>query len=413
MNVLQFVANLFVNVGAWMGEVLHGWGLSPLWTAIVVKFLAGLVVAGGPLAAVLFLIWYARKVIGRIQDRMGPTNDGTAAGPFALLQAVADAIKMLTKEFIFPHGRDKVVFLIAPVLVVAVAVAIWAVIPFGPPDAGMQFVDLNIGVFYVVALASLTFFSMLMAGWSSHNKYANLGAFRAVSMIVSYEIPQMLALLVPVMLAGTMGMQGLINAQEVPFIVMAPIPALIYFLAMTAEVGRLPFEQAEADAEIVAGYFIEYSGMLFGAFYLAEFINNLSASFVFSVLFLGGWRGPWVEQAPILGLVWLSLKAFLVFSVLTFFWGAMPRLRIDHILGFSWKFLTPLALVMLMVTALVDKIVQIVGERGPSPSVSPWTRAGWLFLANAIVALVTAWVLYQVEKRQRAQREARRFAVVR
>ncbi len=409
MNVLQFVANLFVNVGAWLGEVLSGWGLSPLWTAIVVKFLAGLVVAGGPLAAVLFLIWYARKVIGRIQDRMGPTNDGTAAGPFALLQAVADAIKMLTKEFVFPTGRDKVVFLIAPVLVVAVAVAIWAVIPFGPPDAGMQFVDLNIGVFYVVALASLTFFSMLMAGWSSHNKYANLGAFRAVSMIVSYEIPQMLALLVPVMLAGTMGMQGLINAQEVPFIVMAPIPALIYFLAMTAEVGRLPFEQAEADAEIVAGYFIEYSGMLFGAFYLAEFINNLSASFVFSILFLGGWRGPWVEQAPILGLVWLSLKAFIVFSILTFFWGAMPRLRIDHILGFSWKFLTPLALVMLMVTALVDKIVQMASHE----AVLPWTRAGWLFLANAVVARLTAWVLHQVEKRRRAQREARRFAVVR
>ncbi len=405
MNVWQFLADFFVNVGAWMGELLSGWGLSPFWVSLIVKVVGGLALAIGPLTAVLFLIWYARKVIGRIQDRMGPTNDGTAAGPFALLQAVADAIKMLTKEFVFPKERDRVVFLIAPVLAVAVAVAVWAVIPFGPQ--GMQFVDLNIGVFYVVALASLAFFAMLMAGWSSHNKYANLGAFRAVSMIVSYEIPQMLALLVPVMLAGSMGMQGLVRAQEVPFIVMVPVPALIYFLAMTAEVGRLPFEQAEADAEIVAGYFVEYSGMLFGAFYLAEFINNLSASFVFTVLFLGGWRGPWVEQAPVLGLVWISLKAFLVFTLLTFFWGAMPRLRIDHILGFSWKFLTPLALVMLVVVALVDKAVQAAGLT------SPWSRAGWLFLANVAVALVTAALLYRAERRQQAAREARRFAIVR
>ncbi len=405
MNVWQFLADFFVNVGEWMGQVLSGWGLPPLWVAIIVKAVAGLVLAIGPLTAVLFLIWYARKVIGRIQDRMGPTNDGTAAGPFALLQAVADAIKMLTKEFVFPNERDKVVFLLAPVLVVAVAVAVWAVIPFGP--SGMQFADLNIGIFYVVALASLTFFSMLMAGWSSHNKYANLGAFRAVSMIVSYEIPQILALLVPVMLAGSMGMQGLVRAQEVPFIIMVPLPALIYFLAMTAEVGRLPFEQAEADAEIVAGYFVEYSGMLFGAFYLAEFINNLSASFVFAILFLGGWRGPWVEQVPILGLVWLSLKAFIVFTLLTFFWGAMPRLRIDHILDFSWKFLTPLALIMLAVVGVVDKIVQAAGVS------SPWVRAGWLFLANALVAVVTAFWVRWVERRQQAEREARRFAIVR
>jgi NADH-quinone oxidoreductase subunit H len=241
-----------------------------------------------------------------------------------------------------------------------------------------------------------------MAGWSSRSKYAIIGAFRGVSQIVSYEIPQVLAILPPVMLAGSLSMQDLVRAQDVPFIISLPIPALIYFLAVTAEVGRLPLELAEAEAEIVAGYFVEYSGMMFGSFYLADFINNFSAGMIFATLFLGGWRGPFVHTVPILGALWLFLKAFVIFFVLVLFWGAMPRLRIDHILIFNWKFLVPLALVTLPTIALVNKLMV---EAGVS---SPWLQAGGLLLTNVLIALGTMGVLIWVEHRVHRQEHGRR-----
>lgn len=401
MTFWQFMANFFVNVRLWLTGVLTGWGLGPFQVRLVVDAAGSLTLVALPFVSVLFLIWLARKVIARIQDRLGPTNAGTWAGPFALFQTVADAVKILTKELIVPRGADRAVFIIAPMLVLAVSLAIWMVIPFGPE--GMQGVDLDLGIFYVVALGSLTLFSMVMAGWSSRNKYADVGTFRAVSQIVSYEIPQMMCLITPVMLTGSLSMQKIVLTQELPFIIPLPIPAVVYFLAMLAEVGRLPFEQAEADAEIVAGYFTEYSGMMFGSFYLAEFINNFSASLIFSTLFLGGWRGPWVDVAPALGAVWLLLKGLLIFIVLVFFWGSMPRLRIDQILAFNWKFLVPLALVTLLVVGLVEKILTTVG-------VEAFTTRAWVLLAaNVVVGLVTLGVLRLYERREARKREARSF----
>ncbi|MCJ7551068.1 MAG: NADH-quinone oxidoreductase subunit H, partial [Anaerolineae bacterium] len=274
---------------------------APLWLNLLWRFAGAVAMAMVPLVAVVFLIWESRKVIARMQDRLGPTNDGTWAGPWALFQTIADGIKILTKELIIPEGADRGVFIAAPILVVSVAIAPWAVIPLGPPGSGLQVVDLDVGVFLVVAISSLAPFSMIMAGWSSRNKYAEVGAFRAVSQIIGYEVPLVLALLVPVMLSGSMSLQGIIAAQSVPYIVSVPLVALVYFLAMLAEVGRLPFELAEADSELVAGYFTEYSGMMFGSFYLAEFINTFTGSVLFSIFFLGGWRGPWVAQVPVLG----------------------------------------------------------------------------------------------------------------
>ena len=373
---------------------------APLWLQLLWRFAGGVAMAMVPLVAVLFLIWESRKVIARMQDRLGPTNAGTWAGPWALFQTVADGIKILTKELIIPEGADRGVFIAAPILVVAVAVALWAVIPLGPPGSGLQVVDLDVGVFYVVAISSLAPFSMIMAGWSSRNKYAEVGAFRAVSQIIGYEVPMVLALLVPVMLSGSMSLQDIIAAQKVPYIVSVPIVALIYFLAMLAEVGRLPFELAEADSELVAGYFTEYSGMMFGAFYLAEFINTFTASVLFSILFLGGWRGPWVAQVPVLGAVWLLLKAFLVFNVLNLFWAAMPRLRIDQVLTFNWKFLLPMGLVMFLMVALVDKLLWYVGVP------EGWARAGGLLLANVLVGLVVVGLLTLLKRRlDRRRRE--------
>jgi NADH-quinone oxidoreductase subunit H len=405
MGVGEFLANFFVNVGRWLTHLLVGWGVAPGWAEVIVRVMGALVIATLPILSFMFLVWEARKVIARMQDRIGPNNSGTYAGPYALFQTAADGIKMLTKEIIIPEGADTPVFIIAPILVVTVAIAVWAVIPFGP--AGMQGVDLGVGVFYVVAVSSLSPFSMIMAGWSSRNKYADVGAFRAVSQIISYEVPQVLALLVPVMLSGSMALQEIVIAQEAPYIIALPLPALIYFLAATAELGRLPFDLAEADSEIVAGYFTEYSGMMFGAFYLAEFISNFSVALVFSVLFLGGWRGPGVETVPVLGGVWLLLKGFLVFNVFILFWAAMPRLRIDQILALNWKFLVPLGVVTLCVVAVADKVILQAGVA------TPWGRALWLLLVNVLLALATIVVLHLVEKAVHRRQQEQRLAAVR
>jgi NADH-quinone oxidoreductase subunit H len=176
-----------------------------------------------------------------------------------------------------------------------------------------------------------------------------------------------------------MSLQQIIYAQKIPYIFVVPVSAMIYFLASTAEVGRLPFELAEADSEIVAGYFTEYSGMFFGAFYLAEFINNFSTSVVFSILFLGGWQGPGVAQFPVLGFVWIILKAFIVFNVFMLFWAAMPRLRIDQVLSFNWKFLVPLALTNIITVAIADKALELFVKPGV------WQRAGALLLVNIVI----------------------------
>ncbi|MBN1249595.1 MAG: NADH-quinone oxidoreductase subunit NuoH [Anaerolineae bacterium] len=381
-----------------MAGVDVGSGGTALWLELLRRAGGATAMALVPLVVVVFLIWESRKVIGRMQDRLGPTNAGTYAGPFALFQTVADAIKILTKELIIPQGADRTVFVIAPVMIIAVAIAVWAVIPLGP--RGLQVVDLDVGAFYVVAVSSLAPFSMIMAGWSSRNKYAEVGAFRAVSQIIGYEVPQILALLVPVLLTGSLSLQDIVRAQDVPYVIAVPLAALVFFLASAAEVGRLPFELAEADSEIVAGYFTEYSGMMFGAFYLAEFINTFTTSMLFSILFLGGWRGPWVNQIPLLGAVWILLKAFLVFNVLNLFWAAMPRLRIDQVLGFNWKFLVPLGLVILMVVAVVDKLLANVGVP------VGWGRSAGLLLANLLMGsgVVAFLFWYQGHLSRREQR---------
>jgi NADH-quinone oxidoreductase subunit H len=370
-----------------------------IWSELLLRVLGAFGMAMVPLLAILFLIWESRKVIARMQDRLGPTNAGTYAGPYALFQSFADAIKILTKELIIPEGADRVVFVAAPILVVTVAIAVWAVIPLGP--RGLQVVDFEVGAFYVVAISSLAPFAMIMAGWSSRNKYAEVGAFRAVSQIISYEVPLVLALLVPVMLSGSLSLQEIIRAQRVPYILSVPLAAFIFFIASTAEVGRLPFELAEADSELVAGYCTEYSGMMFGAFYLAEFINNFTVSVVFSVLFLGGWRGPWVMEIPLLGVVWLFLKAFLVFNVLVLFWAGMPRLRIDQVLSFNWKFMVPLGLVVLVAVALVDKGMAYLGVT------SVWWRSAGLLATNVALGAGIVVALTRFERARVLRRSAR------
>jgi NADH-quinone oxidoreductase subunit H len=239
----------------------------------------------------------------------------------------------------------------------------------------------------------------MMGGWSSNNKYALLGAFRTVAQLVSYEAPLLLSLLIPVILARSMDMNTIVARQDVWFIVAAPIAALIFFATSVAEVGRTPFDLLEAESEIVAGFHIEYTGMKFGMFFVAEFLHAFTVGALTAVLFLGGWRGPFVEQVPVLGVVYFMLKAFLGYFIVILMRAALPRIRIDHMLDLNWKFLVPVSLAAIVVTILADKVIQEAGIT------TEWARAGLLFLSNLVLAGVIFAVLSGAARRLRAQED--------
>jgi NADH-quinone oxidoreductase subunit H len=268
-------------------------------------------------------------------------------------------VKIFTKEYITPDGADKVVYNLAPILTVSAVILLWAVIPFAPTIVGSE---VNVGILYIVAVGAIGTLGIIMAGWSSNNKYALLGAFRTISQMVSYEVPMVLALLIPVLLGSSMGVNSLVEAQSVWFIVLSPLAAFLFFISAQAEIGRAPFDLLEAESELVAGYQTEYSGLKFGMFYVGEFLHAFTVSALMATLFLGGWRGPWAEQWPILGVAYFFMKTFIVYFFVVVLRITMPRLRIDQLLYFNWKFLTPIALVLLIATALVEKMIQSFGQ---------------------------------------------------
>jgi len=376
---MTFLQDFFVNVGQWLQGLLVNTNLSDAWVRGITLGVGALALGFVPLVSLFFLIWYERKIVARIGDRLGPNNTtpGAYGGPFGLLQVFADAIKMFTKEDIVPTNADRWIFNIAPAITMAVAVLAWAVIPLGKGIIGS---DLSIGVFYILSVGSGGIISILMAGWGSNNKYALLAALRGVATLIGYEIPQVLAVMVVVMVTGSFSLQDITVAQDVCFLVAMPLTALIFLASSLAELGRRPFDLVEADSEIVAGFFIEYSGIKFGMFYLGEFINQLMISALFSVLFLGGWRGWGVDAAPVLGTLWLVGKIFFVMLVIQFFQYSLPRLRIDQILSVNWKFLTPLALVNVCVIALLGKSLP--------PDLGVWQEASVFLLANVVMGLV-------------------------
>jgi NADH-quinone oxidoreductase subunit H len=384
---MNFISDPVTYIANWLASLLLGWGLSPIVVNVILKFIgAGLVGMFG-FGLVIFTIWLERKLYGRIQDRLGPNR----VGPWGVFQTFPDMIKIFTKEYITPVGADKVVYNLAPILSVSAVLLTWAVIPFAPTIVGT---DVNVGVLYLVAVGSVGALGIILAGWSSNNKYSLLGAFRAVAQVVSYEVPMVLALLVPVLLGQSMGVNSLVFAQNIWFIFLSPLAALIFFISSMAETGRAPFDLLEAESELVAGYQTEYSGLKFGMFYVGEFLHAFTISALMATLFLGGWRGPWAEQIPILGVVWFFIKAFLVYFVVVLIRISMPRLRIDQMLNFNWKFLTPLALVLLVVTAIVEKtFFVIVPSLNLVDSAIPWVRGGVHLFANLIIILITIQIL--------------------
>ena len=384
--------NLVAN---WLESLLTGWGLPEGLVAFIFALLGVVAIASFVLVLDIALVWVERKIVARFQDRIGPNR----LGPYGIIQPLADIIKLLIKEDITPAGADRIVFNIAPIMALATVLLLWAVIPFAPTILGT---DLNVAILYIVAVGALGTLGVIMAGWASNNKYALLGAFRTVAQMVSYEIPMVISLIVPVILASSMGLQAIVGAQSVWFILMAPLAALIFLITSIAELGRAPFDLNEAESEIVAGFHIEYTGMKFGLFYAGELLHALTLSALFSTLFLGGWRGPFVEQVPILGIFYLFAKAFLIYFVIMWVRYSFPRLRIDQMLGFSWKFLTPLALVLLIATAFLDKI--LVGTLGVSAAVR--------MLSHLVMNILIAWGTVQI-LRTYARRERVRVGEVR
>jgi len=352
---MEFLRDPITFIGNWLEGLLLGWNIAPGVASALVQLLGAFVVGTFSLALVIFTIWMERKIYARIQDRLGPNR----VGPWGIFQTFPDMIKIFTKEYITPDGADKVVYNLAPILTVSAVILLWAVIPFAPKVVGT---DVNVGVLYIVAIGAIGTLGIIMAGWSSNNKYALFGAFRTVSQMVSYEVPMVLALLVPVLLGHTMGINSLVQAQSVWFVVLSPLAALLFFLSSQAEIGRAPFDLLEAESELVAGYQTEYSGLKFGMFYVGEFLHAFTISALTASIFLGGWRGPWAEQLPILGVAYFFVKTFVVYFLVIVLRITMPRLRIDQMLNFNWKFLTPIALVLLIVTALVEKILQLLGQ---------------------------------------------------
>ena len=330
-------------------------GVDPGLAQFISILIGVVLVALFPLVLVIILIWFERKISARVQDRLGPNR----VGPFGLFQNIADALKLIIMEDITPAGADRLVYNIAPIVAVLSTTLIWAVIPFSPVHIG---VDLGLGLLYFVGIGSIGTLSVMMAGWSSNNKYALLGAFRVVAALVSYEVPMVLALLVPVLLASSMGMQDIVRAQQgMWFIIPALVSAVIFYIANLAETGRAPFDLIEAESEIVAGYNIEYSGMKFGLFMANEFMHAFTANLLFTVLFLGGWSGPLAEQVPLLGFVWLMVKTFVVYIPSLILRSTIPRVRIDQMMGFNWKFLVPISIVNVLIVAFLLQVLKAIG----------------------------------------------------
>ncbi|SMB95375.1 NADH dehydrogenase subunit H [Thermanaeromonas toyohensis ToBE] len=332
---------------------LAAWGL-PLWAVSVIR---GVIYLLGILAFVflnaIYLIYLERKVSAYMQQRLGPNR----VGPRGLFQSVVDAIKLLGKEDIIPREADKWVFLVAPIAIFIPAIMVYAVIPFGP---GIIAADLNIGVFYFLAVASTTTIAILMGGWAGNNKYSLLGAMRTVAQMVSYEIPLVFSILGVIMLAGSLKTSDIVAAQrEIWFIFLQPIAFLIYFIAATAEVNRGPFDLVEGEQEIIAGPFTEFTAMRYALFYLSEYTNLLSVSALAVTLFFGGWQGPWLPSW-----LWFIIKVYIM--ILLFMWvrWTFPRIRIDHLLQFNWKFLLPLSLANILATGIGIKVYQVLVTGG-------------------------------------------------
>jgi len=385
MSVIDAINNLLKIISDGVVNLVEGILGPGLGADLIVMGLGA--VALCTLAALTFMAmtWAERKVVARIQSRVGPNQ----AGPFGLLQPIADGIKMFTKEDTTPASADRWVYNAAPLIIATFALVTFAVFPLAPGVVGT---NLNIGVFFVIAVGSASTVAILMAGWGSNNKYSLLGAFRTVAQLVGYEVPMLLNVIPVILLAGSMGLADIVQRQTladgnpgIPFILYLPLSALAFFIAGVAETGRSPFDLLEAESEIVAGFHVEYSGMKFALFMLGEYVNTLAVSIVFATLFLGGYAGPILPPY-----LWLAIKTAGVFFIFMWLRGTLPRVRVDQLMSLNWKVLVPMSVVNLIAVMILAKLfVTSPGLQAANGGilVTPETQAAILFVANMAILL--------------------------
>jgi len=344
--------NLFVIIA----EAIRGLFADPhgFWADLTMNIIAFIMIWLIIAVAALFLILLERKVAGWIQQRPGPNR----LGPHGWFQTLADAIKLIGKEDVTPAGADRLVFKIAPMIILGLVVMSLAVIPYGD---GMVPIDLDLGIFYFLAISSIGTLAFLMAGWGSNNKYSLIGGMRAVAQMISYEIPLIFSLLGVVMITQTFSLTEIVEAQAtVPFIFLQPLGFAIYFIASIAEVNRAPFDMVEAEQEIIAGPFTEYTGLRWALFFLGEYANMFAVAAIGATMFLGGWQGPGFLP----GWIWFFLKVGVLIFLMMWIRWTFPRMRVDHLMGFAWKVLLPLSLLNIFLTGLGIYIYDFVRMGG-------------------------------------------------
>ncbi|MDL1911325.1 NADH-quinone oxidoreductase subunit H [Chloroflexi bacterium CFX6] len=376
----------------WLMSVFTNWGMPELAARILIGFLGVLLLISLLMVLDILLVWVERKVVARFQDRIGPNR----LGPFGLIQPFADIIKLLIKEDITPAEADKALYNLAPILSMTSVLILWAVVPLAPTILG---VDLNVGVLYIIAAGAIGTLSIIMAGWASNNKFSLIGAFREVAVMLSFEIPMLTTMLIPTLFAGSMGVAAITQAQDVWFVFLAPLAALIFLIAAIAELGRAPFDMGEAESELVSGYNIEYSGMKFGMFYAGELLHAFTFGGFWAIMFFGGYRFFGLEQvSAFLAIAVLVFKAFIGYWIIMWIRYTLLRIRIDHMLAFNWKFLTPLAFALLIVIALVNALL------ADAPA---WLYVTSMFLANVLVAWAAVEITRSHSRRERERVEGK------
>jgi len=376
MSTWEYIVDLFVNVRADFVEWLQDFDLASSLVLFLDALVGIVLILMLVFPCVIIFIYLERRVIAQFQLRPGPNR----CGPFGLLQPVADAIKTLVKELVYPAKGDQLVLWVAPAIVFFSGLMLFAVIPIGEGPMG-ALADLNIGILYLVAIGSLGVIGIFMAGWGSNNKYALLGAMRATAQLVSYELPMVLSVIGILLMVGSLQISTIVDEQSVPFILIQPLGFMLYFVGALAELNRSPMDQVEAESELTTGYFTEYSGMRFATFFLGEYVNTLAVATITTTLFLGGWKGPFF---PVW--LWFGVKVFAVFIVILWIRSTLVRIRIDQIMALSWKFLLPVALINIFVTAGEVLIWQ--------EWMAGWDKFPWPFLfANWAIAigLIMLW----------------------
>ncbi len=313
-----------------------------------------------------YVTYYERKALARIQVRIGPNR----AGPWGIIQPLADAVKLIFKEEMIPARADKLLFILAPVITVLPALIITAVVPWGRSitlfgrEINLYLADINVGILYLGAVASIAVYGIVLAGWSSNNKYAMMGGLRSTAQMISYELALGLTFVSVTLLAGSMSLVDIVEAQGANGILgwivwnlSQPLAFIIFLIAALAETNRSPFDMPEAEQELTAGYHVEYSGMKFALFFMAEYIKIIAVSMIAATLFLGGYLGPFLDQLPWLGPVYLFIKTLIMIFIFIWVRATFPRFRYDRLMAFGWKVLLPLALLNVFIAAVITVLV--------------------------------------------------------